>query len=105
MSGGGRRGPQRGGGRRGGASRGGARSGDVEEVVIETSAGNDASDGCRPRKVSADVFRDNSLSEGGKMKELGTVIERCSMELKWPENVNCRVESFGATISKFDEDK
>uniref|UniRef100_A0A803MHU3 Ubiquitin-like protease family profile domain-containing protein n=1 Tax=Chenopodium quinoa TaxID=63459 RepID=A0A803MHU3_CHEQI len=77
------------------------------KVVIDSSAGNDASasEGCRPCKLSADVFRDNSLSGGGKMKELSKVIERCSMELKRPENVNCRVESFGATISKFDEDK
>uniref|UniRef100_A0A803MN47 Uncharacterized protein n=1 Tax=Chenopodium quinoa TaxID=63459 RepID=A0A803MN47_CHEQI len=76
------------GGRRGGGGRTVGR-GVLEKDLIESSSDSDASDGCRPRKVSADVFR---------------VFLQFNLYVQ-PENVNCRVESFGAIINKFDEDK
>ncbi|XP_021763746.1 uncharacterized protein LOC110728398 isoform X2 [Chenopodium quinoa] len=49
--------------------------------------------------------QDDTLSEGGKMKKLGKVIQRCEEELKRPENVNCRVESFGLINNGFCDKK
>uniref|UniRef100_A0A803N1Z9 Ubiquitin-like protease family profile domain-containing protein n=1 Tax=Chenopodium quinoa TaxID=63459 RepID=A0A803N1Z9_CHEQI len=88
------------GGRRGGRRGGRAASGSVDkdyDEFIESDVDDDSG--------GRDVPKDDTLSEGGKMKKLGKVIQRCEEELKRPENVNCRVESFGLINNGFCDKK
>ncbi|XP_021764608.1 uncharacterized protein LOC110729198 [Chenopodium quinoa] len=112
---GGRRGGR--GGRRGGrGSQSGGRGSQFDEYTPNSgrgaqtggrgaqSGGGGAQSGGHAKvcqKVDDAVYRDNTLSEGGKMKQLGKVIERSKEERTRPENVNCRVEMFGMILNDF----
>uniref|UniRef100_A0A803MR83 Uncharacterized protein n=1 Tax=Chenopodium quinoa TaxID=63459 RepID=A0A803MR83_CHEQI len=110
MAGGGRRGRGGIGGRSGGRSAGRSRGRVEKDVVAEEIISDDEleSVGTKQKvckKIDDAVYRDNKLSEGGKMKEEGKVIQRKKDELKRPENINCRVEDFGLILNEFCEKK
>ncbi|XP_021736040.1 uncharacterized protein LOC110702612 [Chenopodium quinoa] len=107
MAGGGSRGGGRGGrsGGRAGRSRGIVEKNVGEEIIDEDELESLGTKQKVCKKIDDAVCRDNKLSEGGKMKENGKVIQRMKEELKRPENINCRVEDFGMILNEFCEKK
>uniref|UniRef100_A0A803LM63 TF-B3 domain-containing protein n=1 Tax=Chenopodium quinoa TaxID=63459 RepID=A0A803LM63_CHEQI len=57
------------------------------------------------KDINPIVYTDNSKSVGGRLKEVGKVIETFQQYEKISMNVNCPLEIFGRVLGKFDETK
>ncbi|XP_021727186.1 uncharacterized protein LOC110694316 isoform X1 [Chenopodium quinoa] len=54
-------------------------------------------------QLHAGLFKENSISVGGLVKERSAVLMEHSASSCRPPNMNCRIESFGRICQKFDD--